>query len=518
MTIKLILYFMYPTLLQISSLFLIYYIYTRISLYRRQRAFKRSTGSLSPPRLPQWDPILGLDRFREVGRDLKNHRLLESSSARFAKMGTNTLEVVVLGRHIIITTEPENLKTIQAVDFKKWSIGRRRMEGFRPLFGLGIFTTDGADWQHSRDMLRPNFVRNQVGELNKFERHVGRLIKRIPANGDTIDLSPLFFSLTMDSATEFLLGGSTDSLLRTDEHEFSIAFDRAQGVVARGSRWGPWAKLFPWLFDGNTFETDRDIVHAFVDRFVDDAFTKKQTLAQSSEKKDRYVFIDELVEQTSDRIRIRSECLNILLAGRDTTASLLTNVWFILSKRPDLWTSLQNEIAHLNGRAPNFEQLKDLKWLRALLNESLRLHPVVPQNSRQALEDLTLPLGGGPKGLDPMFVPKDTIVAWSVYSMHRRQDFYGPDADVFRPERWLDDPVTGQKGLRPGWEYLPFNGGARICLGQQYALTEASYVTVRLAQAFARIETRMEQEVWTENFNITAVNLGGAKVGLTART
>jgi len=64
--------------------------------------------------------------------------------------------------------------------------------------------------------------------------------------------------------------------------------------------------------------------------------------------------------------------------------------------------------------------------------------------------------------------------------MHRRKDLWGEDADVWRPERWL--------GRRPGWEYLPFNGGPRICIGQQFALTEAGYVTVRLLQKYDQID------------------------------
>ena len=169
----------------------------------------------------------------------------------------------------------------------------------------------------------------------------------------------------------------------------------------------------------------------------------------------RYVFIDELVRQTTDRIRIRSELLNILLAGRDTTASLLTNVWWLLSTRPDIWQRLQTEVAGLNGELPTFEQLKEMKYLKALLNESLRLHPVVPMNSREAVEDTTLPVGGGPDGAAPIFVKAGAVVGWSVYAMHRRKDYYDEDAEEFKPERWLDDPATGKRGLRPGWEYLP---------------------------------------------------------------
>ena len=365
-------------------------------------------------------------------------------------------------------------------------------------------------------MLRPNFVRSQVGDLPTFENHVKHLVAAVPRDGKTVNLSDFFFRLTMDSATEFLFGESTESLTKVTTEGFSDSFTRGQEFIANNSRWGWWAKLFP---PNDQFKHDQKFVHDFVDYYVDKGLAKRSQLLtekSNSEKSGRYVFIDELVRQTTDKVAIRSELLNILLAGRDTTASLLTNVWFVLSKRPDIWSKLQADIASLDGEVPTFEELKNLKYLKALLNESLRLHPVVPANSREALEDTVLPIGGGPDGSAPLFVKKGNTVAWSVYTMHRRKDFYGEDAEEFKPERWLDDPATGEKGLRPGWEYLPFNGGARICLGQQFALTEASYTTIRLCQAFSEIESR-DSEVWTESLTLTCVNLHGAKIALTPR-
>jgi len=77
-------------------------------------------------------------------------------------------------------------------------------------------------------------------------------------------------------------------------------------------------------------------------------------------------------------------------------------------------------------------------------------------------------------------VPRGTEVNYSVYATHRDKVLWGDDANDFRPERW--------DGRKPGFEYLPFNGGPRICLGQQFALTEAAYVTVRLLQKFDKID------------------------------
>lgn len=73
-----------------------------------------------------------------------------------------------------------------------------------PVFGKGIFLSDGMDWEHSRAMLRPNFVRSQVADLDVFEAHVGKLIARIPRDGETVDLSKLFFMLTIDSGGSYL--------------------------------------------------------------------------------------------------------------------------------------------------------------------------------------------------------------------------------------------------------------------------------------------------------------------------
>lgn len=226
------------------------------------------------------------------------------------------------------------------------------------------------------------------------------------------------------------------------------------------------------------------------------------------QQKSRYVFLDELVCQTSDPYRIRSELLHTLLAGRDTTASLLSNVWWTMSKRPDIHAALRREVNGLNGARPSFEQLKELKYLKALLNESLRLYPIVPANGRQAVRDTILPVGGGPDGKAPVFVKKGQVCAWNLWRMHRRKDLYGEDAEEFKPERWL-----GEKSLRPGWEFLPFNGGPRICLGQQFALTEASYVTVRLMQEFETLESK-DGEPWQEWLTLTATGWNGCKVVL----
>lgn len=177
-----------------------------------------------------------------------------------------------------------------------------------------------------------------------------------------------------------------------------------------------------------------------------------------------HVFLNRLMSETHDKVTIRSEILNILLAGRDTTAATLTTLWFCIARYPRVLRGLRAEIESFAGRAPDLVELQDLKYLKAVINESLRLYPIVPENSRVAREDTTLPRGGGKNGDLPLFIPKGEIVGWSLYTMHRRKDIFGEDAEDFRPERWLD--AENETPLRPGWAYLPFSGGPRVCIGR----------------------------------------------------
>ena len=304
-----------------SALLAVYYVYWQFTVGRSRRRMIKENGCKPVKRLPTLDPFFGFDLFRQTLKDLKEHTLLEKALERFKRMG-NTFAVKSITGTVVLTIEPENLKEIQSLQFKNWSLGHNRKVAFQNLLGPGIFATDGAAWQRSRDLLRPNFVRSQIGDLRTFETHVNHLIQAIPRDGSTVNLQDLFFRLTIDSATEFLFGVSTNCLAPGTSTEsntkFAEAFNRSQDAIGRHARFGPLAALIP----DPEFARDAKYVHAFVDDLVEKCMARRET--QHSEKGEgRYVFLQQLVTQTQDKYQIRSELLNVLLAGRDTTASLL---------------------------------------------------------------------------------------------------------------------------------------------------------------------------------------------------
>jgi len=397
------------------------------------------------------------------------------------KTGT-TFEQCLLAERGIDTIDPANVEAVLSTQFKDFGLGDRRA-CFFPLLGEGIFTQDGVSWKHSRELIRPQFMSNRTQNFSEIRDHVEDLITCIPAS-QAIDLQPLFFRLTLNTTMFLLFGRSIDFLkLRNQagsaDGAFAEAFNLAQDFLARRGRLG---SLY-WLIGGRKFRKANKTVHRFLDGVIYKALEARNDPKLEARDKDNYVFLDALIDETKDPVFLRSQLLNILLAGRDTTACCLSWSFRLLARHQHVLEKLRAEIAEKVGTEPPTQaDLKTMPYLNHVLKEVLRLYPSVPVNSRAALRRTTLPVGGGPSGESPILVRKGEAVGYCTYAMHRRCDIFGEDADEFRPERW-------ENGLekRTGWAYLPFNGGPRICLGQDFALLEAGYTIVRVLQAFPHL-------------------------------
>ncbi|KAI1299892.1 cytochrome P450 52E2 [Xylaria venustula] len=475
-------------LLSLLALYILIPLRSQHTYYTRAAA--QGCGPI--PSYPSHD-YFGLRTLFQTARDLRQNVMLQNRKVVLEEMGhTFSHAVFPEPRDMMITDEAENVRAVLSVKFEDWVLPDIRIRSFLPVLGKhSIFTTNGAEWQHSRSILRPAFVRDQISDLACIDRHVRKLITRIRAADNkgegktaTVDLQAMFSMMTTDSISDFMLGQSTDlqGSAPEESYKFGRYFDASMQKIAWRARLG-WLTLLrsdPELEEYVGFM--RDFIAKFV-RGVREHPEMSSFRGEGGEGK--YVFLDELIKSGESDEVICDHLLSIFTAGRDTTTSVLSYLFFELSRRPNIVARIRQEIQDLKAENPTWEDLRGMKYLNWTLKEALRLNPPVASNTREAVRDTILPRGGGKDGKSPVLVTKGTSLRYMPWVMHRKKDYFGEDAEEFRPERWED--------LRVTYEYVPFNAGPRICIGQQFALTQMALITFRLLQAFKAIERRDER-------------------------
>ncbi|KAF8307691.1 cytochrome P450 [Clavulina sp. PMI_390] len=454
------------------------------------------------------------DIFRTDGKTVVFRAAVNVEVHHFATIPSS---IALLTLFVVMTIEPRYVKRILATNFENFPKGENPFgAATRSVFGVGIFNSDGDLWKFHRTLTRPFFTRDRISDFEIFDKHANEIIDimRESFRSDTpLDIQDVFGRFTLDSATEFLFGDCVNSIREPmllpggqEPHNatskghgtsaFVKAFSRAQEIISIRVRTG---RLWPLR------EIKKDATADPVKQFrryfepiLDKALQRREELLQKKgpsisevrEVEEGMSFLDYLLLQTDDRALIRDSLVSMLIAGRDTTTCLITFTTYALSQHPEILAAAREEILRVIGpsAAPTYEKIRDLKYLRAVLNETLRLFPPVPMNIRESVKADIWEAADGTR----YFIPANTPTGYAVIHMHRDKELWGPDALDFDPMRWIDSRLA-RLTANP-MMFLPFNAGPRICVGQQFAYNEASFLLVRLLQTFSAITLRPDAQ------------------------
>ncbi|KAI1379835.1 cytochrome P450 [Hypoxylon crocopeplum] len=401
----------------------------------------------------------------------------------------------------ILTADPANIQAVLSGKFQDYELGPKRKRKYEGLLGDGIFTSEGEQWRHFRGQLKPFFSKDLVGELDAASKHLDILLRALPMEDPQgwvhqVDIMPMLLNFTMDSSTEFLFGlslnsqsttyGSNGTMEKVNEYEkFAQAMDEALEYAGRRFK----LELPSWLLPSpKEYKEACKTVQEFTQSSVQMALQQADRKVSNGDRGEKNtILLHELATSTRDPVELGQQVLHLLAAGRETTAAAIAYSVMLLGRHPAEYARLRDIVlAHFGPEDAPTQDVASIAALRAckplqdVVYEALRLYPAIAVSSRVAKKDTVLPTGGGSDGRQPFAVRRGEEVKYAAYVMHRRHDIWGADADEFRPRRW--------ETRKLGSDIIPFSIGPRTCIGNQFALNQATFVLAKLALRYDRIE------------------------------
>ncbi len=188
-----------------------------------------------------------------------------------------------------------------------------------PFIGEGIFTQDGPPWKHSREMLRRPFLKTRYQNLQSFDEPLKNLLSSISGSQGTVDIQPLFFQFTLATTISLIFGQQPETFKREEQDTFARCFDYASLISSYRVR----LQYLYWAYSPSKYRDSCSTVKAFASIYVNRALRNKEKKTEG-EDADRYAFIQDLYDELKDPKLVRDQLVNVLLAGRDTTACLLS--------------------------------------------------------------------------------------------------------------------------------------------------------------------------------------------------
>ncbi|PLW25603.1 hypothetical protein PCANC_23303 [Puccinia coronata f. sp. avenae] len=452
---------------------------------------------------PGWPIVGGLPTIIK-----HRNRLLEDFTIKGFRLGPG-FSVTLPGMRIIDISKPEWIEYIQKTNFDNYVKGHL-LQPMWDMFGKGIFVADGATWKRARQATSTIFTVKTFKTIiepstSKSMDGLMEELKSSAENNHSLDFCDLFLRFTLDSFVHMTFAKDLN-ILGTHNGSDQYTPDSAESGGLSHSA-APFVKAFNFTQDQSDFRMAVRVGWKLIEsmnttmgkqmneslRIIDDfAYSlideRSASLPDPKGLKEKEstppdlltLFIETRDDRGGglDRFELRDTAMNLIFAGRDTTAQTLSWAFFHLLMNKHLVSKLREEaIAVLNeepGNCVTYANHKSFVWSNAVIFETLRLHPSVPKNGKVALSSDRIP--GGPT------IQAGDVVRWSDWQMGRDPFIWGPDCGEFKPERWIDE--AGRMKQFGQFKFHAFNGGPRLCLGMNLAMFEAVKVTVEVFTSF----------------------------------
>ena len=416
-----------------------------------------ANGNKLPPG-PKGLPLFGL-AFQFLRDPLETLR-------RLAREYGDIVCVPIVNQHRIFLNHPDYIEQVCIVQQAKFHKSKLTKDVTQRLLGQGLLISEGDFWRRQRRLAQPAFHRSRINEYGATMVERAEVRMKQWRDGDVRDITQEMMSMTLDIAVRTLFG----STLQAEAEQVGDSLGYLMRYSLRKAR-SPIKVPENWPTPANRRATRET---QFLDSLVYGIIKERQAEGNTNHHHDLLAMLMSALDEDGTQMtprQLRDESMTLFLAGHETTALTLSWAWYMLSENPAAEARLHEELhGILAGRAPELADFERLPYLRAVVNETLRLYPAAYILARTSVAPCTI------AGYD---FPADTTMIMAQWVMHRDLRYFD-DPEVFQPERWLN----GLENRLPAGAYFPFGDGPRRCIGQGFALLESALVLATIAQKY----------------------------------
>lgn len=363
---------------------------------------------------------------------------------------------IARGGRGIMVNEPEAVRRIFVSEAEHFPKDDNQLAILKPLLGNGLLTAEGPMWRRNRKLAAPIFQHSSVRDFAPlFVRSAERSAARALTHPGPVRIDNEMTKLTLEIIGESVLSANLDQDIDGISHTVTSVLDKFPAMFLASA-------FLPSAVRNRVIEAvvqrGRRKLDVFARRIIEDAkrdqneTTLLRRLMTASQNAGGH-------EMTLDEVR--DEVATFLLAGHETTATTMTWAWYLLTLYPEWQEKLHEEVhAVTGGRRLTIDDVPSLTLTRAVIDETLRLYPVVANMMRRAAKTVELMPG--------LTVERGQSVLVSPWLLHRHRRYWH-EPDLFDPTRFLGEAAS----QRPRHLYMPFGAGPRICIGMSFALLEA---------------------------------------------
>lgn len=379
--------------------------------------------------------------------------------------------------------------------------------------GKGLIPADPETWKVRRRQIVPAFhqawLEHMIGLFGHCNTPLIQTLEEKVASGGKVEMEEKFCSVALDIIGLSIFNYSFGSVTNESpviKAVYSALVEAEHRSMTPAPYWDiPLAnQVVPRL---RKFNSDLKILNDVLDELIDQAKNSRVVEDIEELEKRNYDEVEDpsmlrfLVDMRGadmDNKQLRDDLMTMLIAGHETTAAVLTWALFELTRNPEEMAKIQEEIDRVVGdRVPTYADIMAMKQVRLVIAETLRLYPEPPLLIRRCRTEDSLPAGAGREAT----VIRGMDIFMAVYNIHRDERFW-PEPDKFDPERFTRayknpdvpewegfDPAKWENNLYPNeiasdFAYLPFGGGARKCVGDQFATLEAAVTLAMVLRRF----------------------------------